>query len=94
MCSSISTVICLTFSTAQFHVGEVRPLAPLLSTCEGGVEVCGVSDGERPGLAALLVPEKDRGNSSDVTVGSQRYEQVQKQALAMFIHLRVAVVKP
>lgn len=56
--------------------------------------MCNLFDGKHPGLIKLLVPEKDRCNSADVAAGSHYYEQVQKQAFTMLVHLRVAVVKP
>lgn len=76
-CLHLSTFPGLVFTTAGFQLTGAgfysRARGFAVSTCESVLGVCSLLDCQHPGLIEVLVPEKDRGNGSDVTVGSHHY---------------------
>lgn len=61
----------LQINEARFHCQSNWAFGA--NTCESVIGVCDLFDCKHPGLIKFLVPEKDRSNSADVTVGSHYY---------------------
>lgn len=62
-------------SLADFSLPQgSNPKAFQVGTCERVIWVCRLLDCQHPGLIEFLVPEEDRGDSPDVTVGSHHYQ--------------------